>query len=421
MNVLVVDDQVAILNSLKKGVRWKELGFDEVFIATSAREARLILINSDVDVLLTDIEMPEENGLELFRWVRQRFPSVVGVFLTSHADFSYAKEAIALGGFDYVLQPARYEDVEKVLFAAQNKARRNEHIERLEKTGKVLQEQRDQIFSMMEAKEKESLDPDYEEMFAQLCKMLEIDFIQTAFHLVSLRIIEFNRPDHWTRELLVVAFRNVLEELLSEECAQIILAGEGTKEYTLLIAAESGAIVGEKWEQCLKELYKFICQHMDFTVALYPVREELSEITLARLRKLRLYSGSMEGNTPGVHFEDSDLDMNLDAMAERVHVAMAYIRDNVGRNTSRAEVAEMLHLNEEYFSKLFRKVAGCTFKEYQMNERTRQAKRLLKHSKLSISIIASKLGYDNFSYFSKAFKKATGLTPQEYRKEAQGE
>ena len=43
MNVLVVDDQVAILNSLKKGVRWKELGFDEVFIATSAREARLIL------------------------------------------------------------------------------------------------------------------------------------------------------------------------------------------------------------------------------------------------------------------------------------------------------------------------------------------------------------------------------------------
>ena len=49
----------------------------------------------------------------------------------------------------------------------------------------------------------------------------------------------------------------------------------------------------------------------------------------------------------------------------------------------------------------------------------KEAKKLLAHSRLSISIIASKIGYDNFSHFSKMFKKVTNQTPQEYRKEYQ--
>jgi two-component system response regulator YesN len=54
--------------------------------------------------------MPEENGLSLFRWTMEKHPEVVGVFLTSHAEFEYAREAIRLGGFDYILQPARMEE-----------------------------------------------------------------------------------------------------------------------------------------------------------------------------------------------------------------------------------------------------------------------------------------------------------------------
>lgn len=47
------------------------------------------------------------------------------------------------------------------------------------------------------------------------------------------------------------------------------------------------------------------------------------------------------------------------------------------------------------------------------------ARTLLERSNLSISIVASKVGYDNFSHFSKMFKKLTDMTPQEYRKEHQ--
>ena len=65
MNVLIVDDQKAIVESLREGIRWEELGVEKVYTACSAREAKLVLVNFQVDVMLSDIEMPEEDGLEL--------------------------------------------------------------------------------------------------------------------------------------------------------------------------------------------------------------------------------------------------------------------------------------------------------------------------------------------------------------------
>lgn len=417
MKILIVDDQSAVLRGLEKGIGWETLGFSQVHTANSAAEAKLILINYDIDILLTDIEMPEENGLELFRWTRSRFPNLVGVFLTSHADFGYVKEAMALGGFDYILQPARFSEVERVLFSAAEKARSNVHIEKLKKNRKAFIQQRDRIFASMAAKEKESVERDYQEMAAHLRRLLEIDYVQCGFRMTALRVVQFSGRNQWKRPLLQLAFRNVLEELLSPEKGRVIFAGENLQEYLLLVTTEAGTLTDSRWHQALEELYQFICNHMDFSVALYPMEEELTEVSLQDLRKLRLRLMELAEKAPGIYGGTVVQETDSDAMAERIHEAMTYIRENLGYNISRAEMAERVHLNEEYFSKLFHKYAGCTFKEYVMEQRLRQAQRLLKHSKLSVSLIASRVGYDNFSYFSRAFKKATGKTPQEYRKE----
>lgn len=62
MNVLLVDDQERILIATKKLVNWDRLGVQEVFIADSAAVARKILEANKVDIMLTDIEMPERMG-----------------------------------------------------------------------------------------------------------------------------------------------------------------------------------------------------------------------------------------------------------------------------------------------------------------------------------------------------------------------
>lgn len=115
MNVLIVDDQANVVSSLKSGISWDILGIKNVYTALNALEAREIITRYPIDILLSDIEMPVENGLSLLRWCRNNNYLFECIFLTSHADFFYAKEAIQLGSFDYILQPARYEDVENAI------------------------------------------------------------------------------------------------------------------------------------------------------------------------------------------------------------------------------------------------------------------------------------------------------------------
>ncbi|MBP3683783.1 MAG: helix-turn-helix domain-containing protein [Oscillospiraceae bacterium] len=416
MNILIVDDQAAVLRGLERGIDWERLGFSRVFTVGSAGEAKLILLNYDIDILLTDIEMPEENGLELFRWTRGRFPNLVGVFLTSHAEFGYVKEAMALGGFDYILQPARLSEVERVLVSAAQQVRSNIHIETLKKSRKKFIQQRDRLFGLMTVKARENADGDVAELFSQLGHLLEVEYLQCGFRMAALRVQKFPAGNTWSRTLLQVVFRNVLEELLQAEKGRILFAGEGVAEFMLLVTTESGALTDEKWRQVLEELYRFVEEHMDFSICLYALEQEWTSLGIPELRELRLRLRELTDRVPGVYTGIVRRDADVDATAQRIQEAQTYIRENLGQDISRTEVAEMVHLNEEYFSKMFHKYAGCTFKEYVMAERMQQAQRLLKHSRLTVSLIASKVGYDNFSYFSKAFKRATGMTPQEYRK-----
>lgn len=71
MNILVVDDQIHVIEGIYRGVDWKKLGIDHVFTALNAPEAKNIIREQDIDLLLSDIEMPEESGLDLLRWVRE--------------------------------------------------------------------------------------------------------------------------------------------------------------------------------------------------------------------------------------------------------------------------------------------------------------------------------------------------------------
>ena len=112
MTLLIVDDLPTVVDGLEKGIYWNELGIDQVYTAYNALEARTILSDKAIDVMLCDIQMPVESGLQLFQWMRaQEHLDVRVIFLTSHAEFEYAQQALKLGGFDYIVQPAPYGEV----------------------------------------------------------------------------------------------------------------------------------------------------------------------------------------------------------------------------------------------------------------------------------------------------------------------
>lgn len=125
MNVLIVDDQPEVVESMVTGVNWKKIPVEQVFTAYSVKEAQSVFERERIDVLLCDIEMPPTNGFALLRWAQERFSGVVCIFLSAHAEFEYAQEAVKLGSFDYILQPAPYAEIEAAVERAGRKSARS--------------------------------------------------------------------------------------------------------------------------------------------------------------------------------------------------------------------------------------------------------------------------------------------------------
>lgn len=90
MNLLIVNDEPITTKMIREKVDWTALGISQVLCAYSAAQAQEIFENEDVDILLCDIEMPGEDGIELIRWIKGRTLDCDCIFLTCHADFKYA-------------------------------------------------------------------------------------------------------------------------------------------------------------------------------------------------------------------------------------------------------------------------------------------------------------------------------------------
>ena len=121
MNIILVDDEIAMLEILEQVVKWEKLGIKKVYIARNAEEAKKMLQEKEIDITLCDIEMPKESGLELIEWIQGLYPSIVNIILTGHADFNYARSAISLGVYRFLLKPVSFEEVEKTVADAASK------------------------------------------------------------------------------------------------------------------------------------------------------------------------------------------------------------------------------------------------------------------------------------------------------------
>jgi two-component system response regulator YesN len=96
--------------------------------------------------------------------------------------------------------------------------------------------------------------------------------------------------------------------------------------------------------------------------------------------------------------------------------AQKFILNNLHKKISLAEVADHLHLNASYFSRLFKKETNENFVEYVMRLKMDRAKDLLDQSDKTIEEVSDLLGFESKSYFIKTFKNYAGMAPFEYRR-----
>lgn len=125
MNVLLVDDDRFVVAALEKKINWEQLTVTEVLTAFNIRQAQKIIEKNSIDICVCDIEMPGDSGLDLLSWVRESGKEIQFIFLTSYADFDYAKKAIELSSLDYQLKPIDFDTLSHILEKAVSKVRKN--------------------------------------------------------------------------------------------------------------------------------------------------------------------------------------------------------------------------------------------------------------------------------------------------------
>ncbi len=103
--VIIVDDEPAIREGIKNIINWEQFGMEVSAVAGSSAEALEKIDHSPPDILILDICLDGMDGLEILEIVRHKYPNVYVILISGYDEFEYARRAIDLNAFCYMLKP----------------------------------------------------------------------------------------------------------------------------------------------------------------------------------------------------------------------------------------------------------------------------------------------------------------------------
>ena len=113
--VVLVDDERLIVRGLSSVVPWAELGCEVAGTAYDGQGGLELIRSLKPDIVLTDIRMPNMDGLTMLAALRSEFPRIQTSVLTAYRDFDYARQALTLGVCRYLLKPSNLEELKEAV------------------------------------------------------------------------------------------------------------------------------------------------------------------------------------------------------------------------------------------------------------------------------------------------------------------
>src|SRR4030043_503416 len=115
--VLVVDDEETLTWSMTKTLD-KDKGRYELIITNTGTDALQIIEKTPIDLVVTDIRMPDINGLDLLSWIREKYPSTKVIIMTAYGSPEVQKEATRRGSYYYIEKPFEISDIRTLILKA---------------------------------------------------------------------------------------------------------------------------------------------------------------------------------------------------------------------------------------------------------------------------------------------------------------
>lgn len=334
------------------------------------------------DIILMDIRMPELNGLDAAKAIRNTLPATEIVILTAFDEFNYAKQALSLGATEYLMKPVRPNDLLNALTAV---------------VAKITESKR----KMMEETElRKSLDD-------------AKPFIQMSFVYDLLSGEHSNLADINSFHYPFSCERTVADNIRCGERKQ-------AQEALLRLLNEmfaSRASIGTVKASVLELLIVLSRAAVEGGANL----EQLTLLNVNRINQLMTCSDCQQVGRWMLDTLDQLMDNMLAAQSKAkvrlINKACEYIGKHCNRELPLEHVAQMVHLSPYYFSRLFKREKNCTFVAFLTQVRIERAKRLLQNSDLTVARVAKESGYRDAGYFCRVFRQVVGVTPNQYRSE----
>jgi len=433
MKLLIVDDEKSVRDRLC-GIDWASQGVDEVMVATHGLEGLQLVYDRHPDVILSDINMPVMNGIEMIRQVRARFPWIEVIVLSGYDDFDYIRECMRSQVVDYILKPINEQELletfQKVKTKLGNKNTEEYRAEaaRFEKQKIVTGLRRRFLrhyFSEKLTEEEIEENAAYAELdldsdcFGVMCFRLDLDG-ETAREVYGEEL-----------RLIVFALDNIIGEYLEEKDNVCGRVDPDNAECVLLLCDKIGEGEAEEFCEGIKDAVYQVAQLFNTTMScavggfVADKTQILTSLKSARelLNKNREHDAFLYSQDPDEIIEEVNLpaeeapEMEKPASEMKLitRSAIEYIDQNFTRPITLDDVADHVYLSPTYVSYLFRTEVKINFINYLTQKRMEKAKELLKNPRMKIYEISASVGYENSRYFSSIFKKYVGVTPIDYR------
>jgi len=393
--MLIADDEPIIRRGLKQAIDWDKLNIEIVGEAEDGKMAIEKCRELKPNIVLVDICMPYLNGLELIEVINDLFPDTILLIINGHDEFNYAKTAVRLKVFDYVLKPVDEEELYVTIKKITTQLENNKKTQLInEFRAQAVEDNKPFIKSTFMTQMMNGL-VSKEEIDEKL-KLLGLEFKDSIGIFVIKPIVNqtlYDKDNDFSDGLLYFSMINIIEELLTHFRSSLVM--QKNFEHVVGIVSFKNKI---DWHELCADIEKYIELFIKRTIKMTQdtITDMMDFATTYNLLLEQIESDNVR--TPVV-------------VVAKKYIDQYFYKSDINLE----EVAEYANVNPTYISRLLKAELGNSFIDYLTKIRIRKAVEYMDDHFLKMYEIAELVGYNTQHYFSTAFKKVMGISPKYYK------
>ena len=422
--VLLVDDEYMITEGLKRLIPFDKWDMEVVATANHADDALDYVREHPVDIVVSDVNMPDKTGLEMIGEMKELLPNAYYILLSGYQEFDYVKKALNLNVVDYLVKPVDKVELERLLEKIASQLGEKSH------EPEILSQQLDEEAFKTHLSQKENwwigLSKEKQGNFVIPYYVLGQDWqiVLADQEFEGLLVMPFEAPyqsnfEKWKRDIEKTLFYGSVnldqsESLFSyyEPIYRVIIQGNLQQIIDELTLLEKIVLENTPRVSITKQLFT------QFVMDVFHLFEHLKADDMTDIVK-NIHAITTFEDLVAYTKETLTSFFGQYRMNENVVSVLEFIGRDYKKELSLKDISKDLFINPVYLGQLIKKETNSTFAELLNKQRIKAAQQLLLSTNDSIEDICYTVGYSNVGYFYKVFRKLCGKSPKAYRKQVE--